>query len=200
MAALTIYRTYISGPNQISKRDQSYIEAAMDRAKENNPLVPNRVFDFLQDVLLLKNLHQFKEEHHDALMEFVMKFQQITGPIMAKSVEDTAFYIYNRLVSLNEVGGHPDHFGISVDEFHKHNTTIQHSYACTMVSTSTHDTKRSEDVRCRINVLSEMPDEWHNAINMWSVMNAEAFSRLNDSPSPSRNDEYLIYQTLLGNL
>lgn len=127
-----------------------------------------------------------------------MKFQQITGPIMAKSVEDTAFYIYNRLASLNEVGGHPDHFGISVKDFHRHNKDIQEKYPYTMLSTSTHDTKRSEDVRCRMNVLSEMPDEWHNKINEWSALNRDAFSKSQGHMAPSRNDEYLIYQTLLG--
>ena len=198
MAALDIYRTYTTGPNHISDRDQSYIKAAMTRAKENNPLVPERVFDFLEDVLLMKNLLQFNEADRPALKDFVMKFQQITGPIMAKSVEDTAFYIYNRLVSLNEVGGHPDHFGIEVQDFHAHNVGIQQSYPHTMLSTSTHDTKRSEDVRCRINVLSEIPDEWHNAINTWAVMNAAACSTLSGQSAPSRNDEYLIYQTLLG--
>ena len=198
MSALNIYRTYITGPNHVSKRDQSYIEAAMTRAKQNNPLIPKRVFDFLLDVLLMRNLHLFNEEHHDALKNFVMKFQQITGPIMAKSVEDTAFYIYNRLCSLNEVGGHPDHFGISIQDFHQHNAAIKSSYPQTMVSTSTHDTKRSEDVRCRLHVLSEMPAKWHNAINTWSALNGDALSSLDGQPAPSRNDEYLIYQTLLG--
>ena len=198
MASMDIYRTYITGPSHVSTRDQKYIEAAMRRAKINNPLVPESVFDFVQDVLLMKNFHLFDASHHSDLKDFVMKFQQITGPVMAKSVEDTAFYIYNRLTSLNEVGGHPDRFGISIDDFHAHNNTIQEKYPYTMLSTSTHDTKRSEDVRARINVLSEMPEAWHNAINTWSAINSNAFTRVNGHLAPSRNDEYLLYQTLLG--
>ena len=198
MASMDIYRTYITGPSHVSSRDKKYIEAAMRRAKMNNPLVPESVFDFVQDVLLMKNFNLFDASYQSDLKDFIMKFQQITGPVMAKSVEDTAFYIYNRLSSLNEVGGHPDRFGISIQEFHTHNSTIQEKYPYTMLSTSTHDTKRSEDIRARLNVLSEIPEEWHNAINTWSAINAHAYTRINGELAPSRNDEYLLYQTLIG--
>ena len=198
MASMHIYRTYITGPTHVSSRDQQYITAAMQRAKKHNPLVPESIFNFLEDVLLMKNFHLFKDEHQNALKDFVMKFQQITGPVMAKSVEDTAFYIYNRLVSLNEVGGHPERFGISLLDFHAHNAAIQKKYPYTMLSTSTHDTKRSEDVRARINVLSEMHEEWNGAINKWSSINTAAFIRVQGKLAPSRNDEYLLYQTMLG--
>ncbi len=198
ISALDIYRTYITGTDSISDRDRTYIEAAMTRAKENNPLVPGSIFDFLCDILLMRNFDEFKEPVRDELRHFVMKFQQITGPVMAKSMEDTAFYIFNRLVSLNEVGGHPDHFGISVDDFHTHNLEKLESYPYTMLSTSTHDTKRSEDVRCRINVLSEMPERWYQYLRAWTAINAGARDSVNGKPAPTPNDEYLIYQTLLG--
>ncbi|NDJ87179.1 MAG: malto-oligosyltrehalose synthase, partial [Chloroflexi bacterium] len=196
ISALNIYRTYITGPARVSERDRQYVQEAVDEAKRRNRLVPSSIFDFLRDTLLMQNFEDFAKEHRANLREFVMKFQQITGPVMAKSVEDTAFYIYNRLVSLNEVGGHPDRFGITVDEFHEHNT--QKAYPHTMLSTSTHDTKRSEDVRARLNVLSDMPDEWHEAVQHWASLNADAKTTVSDEDAPSANDEYLIYQTLLG--
>lgn len=194
--ALDIYRTYISGPGAVSERDQDYIEEAIQEARRRNPLVPGGIFDFLYETLLMQNLQEFAEEQRGDLREFVMKFQQITGPVMAKSMEDTAFYIYNRLTSLNEVGGHLTRFGSTVGEFHAHNADKDHFHA--MLSTSTHDTKRSEDVRARINVLSEMPDEWRAIIERWAAINADAKTIVNEEPAPSRNDEYLIYQTLLG--
>lgn len=194
--ALDVYRTYISGPGAVSERDQVYIEAAIDEARRRNPLVPSGIFDFLRETLLMRNFSEFAEEQRGDLREFVMKFQQITGPVMAKSMEDTAFYIYNRLASLNEVGGHLTRFGSSVTEFHTH--MLEHDYPYTMLSTSTHDTKRSEDVRARLNVLSEMPDRWRTMIERWAAINAEAKTEVNGDPAPSANDEYMIYQTLLG--
>lgn len=196
IAALDIYRTYITGPGDISERDRVYVEAAIARARQRNPLVPTSIFDFLRATLLMENFSQFAEDQRADLREFVMKFQQITGPVMAKSMEDTAFYIYNRLVSLNEVGGHLDRFGATVEEFHAHNTDRAFPY--TMLSTSTHDTKRSEDVRARLNVLSEVPDDWRALINQWASINAAARRIVGGQPAPSRNDEYLLYQTLLG--
>ena len=198
ISALDIYRTYITGPHQVSDRDHTYIESAMARAKKNNPLIPGSLFDFLYDILLMRNFNEFDETQRIELRDFVMKFQQITGPVMAKSMEDTAFYIYNRLVSLNEVGGHPAHFGIDVPTFHAHNIKKLERYPYSMLATSTHDTKRSEDVRCRINVLSEMPDEWSKALDDWSALNETAKIIVNNERAPSHNDEYLIYQTLLG--
>jgi (1->4)-alpha-D-glucan 1-alpha-D-glucosylmutase len=144
----------------------------------------------------MQNFQDFFEEYRGDLREFVMKFQQITGPVMAKSVEDTAFYVYNRLTSLNEVGGHPNHFGFTVADFHEHN--IDKAYPYTMLSTSTHDTKRSEDLRTRISVLSEMPSAWNRALTHWAFINEAAKTEVNEQLAPSRNDEYLLYQTLLG--
>lgn len=194
--ALDIYRTYVSGPGAVSERDQVYVGEAIEQAKRRNPLVPSGLFDFLHDILLMQNFNEFAEEQRGALREFVMKFQQITGPVMAKSMEDTAFYIYNRLVSLNEVGGHLSRFGSTVEEFHKHNT--EKMYPHTMLSSSTHDTKRSDDVRARINVLSEIPDKWHTMITQWAAINTDAKTDIAGEAAPSQNDEYLIYQTLLG--
>ena len=196
IAGLPIYRTYITGPGTISERDRFYIEQAVQLAKERNPLMPGSLFEFLGETLLLDNLQDFDEEQRADLREFVMKFQQITGPVMAKSVEDTAFYVYNRLVSLNEVGGHPEHFGISVEDFHQHH--VEKGLPYSMLSTSTHDTKRSEDIRARINVLSEMPTAWQQAIYHWSVINTSARTLIDEESAPARNDEYLLYQTLIG--
>ena len=198
ISALDIYRTYITSPNQVSDRDHTYIVSAMARAKKNNPMVPGSIFDFLCDILLMRNFDEFDANECTELHQFVMKFQQITGPVMAKSVEDTAFYIYNRLVSLNEVGGHPDHFGTSIPSFHAMNRKRQERYPYAMLATSTHDTKRSEDVRARINVLSEIPDKWEQKINEWATINALHRTPTNGIDAPTRNDEYLIYQTLLG--
>ncbi len=198
IAALSVYRTYITGPGNVSERDRFYINRAVDLAKRQNKLTPSSVFDFLRDTLLMENFADFDEHQRGELRQFVMKFQQITGPVMAKSVEDTAFYIYNRLTSLNEVGGHPDRFGMTPADFHAHN--VDKAYPYTMLSTSTHDTKRSEDVRARISVLSEMPDEWAAAINEWAAINRGDKTPAEDETEamPSRNDEYLIYQSLIG--
>ncbi len=196
IAALPIYRTYITGPGDVSERDRHYIEQAVDVAKRQNPLTPGEIFDFLQETLLLQNITEFAEDQRAEVREFVMNFQQITGPVMAKSVEDTAFYNYNRLVSLNEVGGHPEFFGGTVADFHAHNQ--DKVFPHTMLGSSTHDTKRSEDVRARINVLSEIPSAWHAAIEEWAAIGLPYKTEIDGTPAPSRNDEYLIYQTLVG--
>jgi (1->4)-alpha-D-glucan 1-alpha-D-glucosylmutase len=198
VACMSIYRTYITGPGMISERDRFYIEAAVKEAKERNPRYPISVFDFVRDTLLLQNIYDFEEADRSKLIEFVTQFQQITGPVMAKSVEDTTFYVYNRLTSLNEVGGNPEQFGIGLDDFHKHNLWHLEHWPHTMLALSTHDTKRGEDTRARINVLSEIPGDWEAAIWRWSAVNAEAKVDVEGSPAPDRNDEYLLYQTLVG--
>lgn len=198
MACMAIYRTYITGPGDISERDRHYLEEAVAEAKRRNPRVPWSTFDFVRDLLLLENLTQFEEAQRPDVIEFVMRFQQITGPVMAKSVEDTAFYIYNRLASLNEVGGNPEQFGIGLEDFHGHNIWHLQHWPHTMLGASTHDTKRSEDVRARLNVLSEMPQQWEAAIWRWSEMNAAGKTVVQDQTWPDRNTEYLLYQSLLG--
>ncbi|MBI2908933.1 MAG: malto-oligosyltrehalose synthase [Chloroflexi bacterium] len=197
IAALAVYRTYISGPDS-AQRDVEYIETAVAEAKRRNPRTAEAIFDFLRDALLLRNLEDFREEDRKRLIGFVMEFQQITVPVMAKGVEDTAFYIYNRLVSLNEVGGNPGDFGVSVAAFHQQNVERLRLWPHSMLTTSTHDTKRSGDVRARISVLSEMPQEWRAALRRWSRLNASKKTLVEGAPAPDRNDEYLLYQTLLG--
>ena len=129
---------------------------------------------------------------------FVMKFQQYTGPVMAKGMEDTALYVYNRLVSLNEVGGEPERFGVSVSAFHHLTAERAKRWPHAMLSSSTHDTKRSEDVRARINVLSEIPGEWRGEVVRWARINRSRRREVDGQEAPSHNDEYLIYQSLIG--
>jgi (1->4)-alpha-D-glucan 1-alpha-D-glucosylmutase len=156
------------------------------------------LFDFVRDVLLLRWPEGLDDEAREEHARFVMKFQQLTGPVMAKGVEDTAFYVFNRLVSLNEVGGEPDRFGMSVDDFHAFNEERAERWPGALSTTSTHDTKRSEDVRARISVLSEMPDAWRGAFTRWAEMNAAHRHDADGERIPDANDEYLLYQTLIG--
>ncbi len=198
IACLPIYRTYITSPGSVSRRDQTFIETAVQEAERRNPRIPRSIFVFLRDTLLLRNLDEFGDGERERMLRFVRKFQQVTGPVMAKSVEDTSFYVYNRLSSLNEVGGNPGVFGLSVEEFHEQNAKRWLLWRHAMLATSTHDTKRSEDVRARLNVLSEISDEWRAALATWSGLNADKRTMLDGAPAPDANDEYLLYQTLLG--
>ena len=199
IACLSVYRTYNNASTgAVSERDQKYIEAAVEEAKRRNPRTARALFDFIQDTLLLRNLQHFRAEDRPQVIDFVMELQQLTGPVMAKAVEDTAFYAYNRLTSLNEVGGDPEQFGLSLETFHRQNADRQRYWPHSMLTTSTHDTKRSEDVRARINVLSEIPVDWGTALERWSRLNAEQKSGVDGELAPDRNDEYLFYQTLVG--
>jgi (1->4)-alpha-D-glucan 1-alpha-D-glucosylmutase len=198
IASLGVYRTYISGPDSIPQRDREYVEAAVADARRRNPRTPEALFDFIRDTLLLQNLKDFRKQDRSGLIDWVMKFQQITGPVMAKGVEDTAFYVYNRLVSLNEVGGDPIRFGLQPEEFHRLNAARIRRWPHSMLAGSTHDTKRSEDVRARINVLSELPGDWDRALARWRVLNSAKKRSVDGAPAPDANDEYLLYQTLLG--
>ncbi|HEY1016974.1 MAG TPA: malto-oligosyltrehalose synthase [Herpetosiphonaceae bacterium] len=198
IACLPIYRTYVTEEQVVSLRDQQYVEQAVEEAKQRNPRTAESIFHFIRDTLLLRNLREFRPEDRPAVLDFTMTFQQITGPVMAKSFEDTTFYIYNRLVSLNEVGGQPMIFGLGVREFHRYNSDRQRHWPNTMLTLSTHDTKRSEDVRARINALSELPKEWKAAAGRWRRLNAAKKIAVDGQPAPDRNDEYLLYQTLVG--
>jgi (1->4)-alpha-D-glucan 1-alpha-D-glucosylmutase len=199
IACLSVYRTYNNATTgTVSERDQKYIEAAVEEAKKRNPRTARALFDFIQDTLLLRNLQHFRAEDRPQVIEFVMELQQLTGPVMAKAVEDTAFYAFNRLTSLNEVGGDPEQFGLSVEAFHRENANRQRHWPHSMLTTSTHDTKRSEDVRARINVLSEIPAEWATALERWGRFNADKKSPVGAELAPDSNDEYLFYQTLVG--
>jgi (1->4)-alpha-D-glucan 1-alpha-D-glucosylmutase len=198
IACLPVYRTYITGPDTVTLRDRRFIEDAVAEAKRLNPRTAEAIFDFIQDTLLLTNIKDFPEENRPRLVHWVMKFQQVTGPVTAKAVEDTAFYIYNRFVALNEVGGTPHQFGLAPAAFHQHCQARGERWPHSMLATSTHDTKRSEDVRARLAVLSELPDEWEQALERWTALNADKKTRMEKKPAPDRNDEYLLYQTLVG--
>ena len=165
IGCLPVYRTYITGPGGVSLRDRLFIEAAVEEAKRRNPRTAESVFDFVADTMLLRTLDDFPEADRPRLVEWALKVQQLTGPVMAKGVEDTVFYTYNRLASLNEVGGSPDRFGVSIDAFHRQNQERLTRWPHSLLSTSTHDTKRAEDARARLNVLSEMPGEWEAALD-----------------------------------
>ncbi len=197
IACFPVYRTYATEAG-VPERDRRYIDLATSRARRRNPAISASLFDFVRDVLLLKSAERVDEAGRQAFFRFVGKFQQTTGPVMAKAVEDTAFYIYNRLVSLNEVGGDPERFGITVAAFHQQNIDRQSHWPCALLATSTHDTKRSEDVRARINVLSELPAEWKMHLARWARCNKRHKREIDGEPAPSRNDEYLLYQTLIG--
>jgi (1->4)-alpha-D-glucan 1-alpha-D-glucosylmutase len=188
IACFPVYRTYVRADlQQVDDLDRRYVNEAVSEAKKHRPDIPPDLFDFMCSILLL-------EHHGPAEGEFVMRFQQFTGPAMAKGVEDTAFYVFNRLTSLNEVGGSPGQFGVTPDAFHKLMTEAQAKWPVAMLATSTHDTKRSEDVRCRLHLLSEIPGEWSSAVAWWSEHN----NRHRENGWPDRNTEYLLYQSLVG--
>ncbi|MGX2039229.1 malto-oligosyltrehalose synthase [Methylocaldum sp. MU1018] len=197
IACFPVYRTYVTGRG-VSETDRNYIEIAVDQAKKRSLVGDLTIFDFVRDELLILQAEGKSDRYREQVVSFAMKFQQLTGPAMAKGMEDTAFYRYNRFVSLNEVGGDPRHFGVSLADFHRRNEERSQSWPHALLSTSTHDTKRSEDVRARIDVLSEIPDEWIARVRRWSELNREKRSLVDGAPAPSRNDEYLIYQTLVG--
>ncbi|MFN3531736.1 MAG: malto-oligosyltrehalose synthase, partial [Candidatus Brocadia sp.] len=197
IAFFPVYRTYIK-PSEVTERDRRYIEIAVSKAKRKNPAMSESIFDFLKDVLLLKYPENFKDADQREWLDFVMKFQQITGPVTAKGIEDTSFYIYNRLVSLNEVGGSPERFGTPMETFHGQNIEKCKFWPHTMNATSTHDSKRSEDVRARINALSEIPDEWRERLTRWRRLNKKNAVVAEGQTIPDPNEEYLLYQTLIG--
>ncbi len=187
LACFPVYRTYVRPGEPPSDHDVEVVRTAVDTAAARRPQLDPALFSFLCDLLLLK-------VPGEAEADFALRFQQVTGPVMAKGVEDTAFYRYNRLVSLNDVGGDPGRFGASVDEFHRFNGRMAAVWPHTMLATSTHDTKRSEDVRARIGLLSEIPAEWAEAVRRWTAINA----RHKTDGLPDANAEYLLYQTLVG--
>jgi (1->4)-alpha-D-glucan 1-alpha-D-glucosylmutase len=199
IACFPVYRTYIDGRSpEVTLQDRACVEVAVAFAKRRNPAVNVSIFDFVRDVLLLRYPENADEAYREAQRTFVRKFQQVTAPVTAKGVEDTACYRYNRLVSLNEVGGEPDRFGIPVEEFHKQCLARQEKWPDGLSATSTHDTKRSEDIRARIHVLSEIPREWRAAVGRWHRWNRRHAAEVDGRAAPDRNDEYLLYQTLVG--
>ncbi len=197
IAVFPVYRTY-TNTWTVADRDRQEIELAIARAKRKNPALSESIFDFLKDVLLLRFPDDQKDEDKLAWFDFVMRFQQLTGPVMAKGVEDTAFYVYNRLVSLNEVGGMPERFGTPLETFHGQNIERMKSWPHALITTATHDIKRGEDMRARINVLSELPHEWAERLTAWARMNKKKKVVIDGVEAPDRNEEYLLYQTLIG--
>src|SRR5437870_3221399 len=195
IASLNIYRTYIDPQTgRASDEDRVAIEQAVAEAKHRNPRTDPSIFDFVGDTLLLRDEHGQDERK----LRFIARFQQTTGPVMAKGTEDTAFYQFNRLISLNEVGGDPDQFGRSLTAFHRRMSERAREWPAALLASSTHDTKRSEDVRARINVLSELPREWRAALTRWTRLNGRKKLTVQGRVAPDRNEECLLYQTLLG--
>jgi (1->4)-alpha-D-glucan 1-alpha-D-glucosylmutase len=197
IACFPVYRTYVTGREPVSTCDREFIEHAVLEARRRNPGRPGMVFEFVGR-LLLKQAGHIPEDEHGEHMRFVAKFQQVTSPVTAKGIEDTALFVYNRLVSLNEVGGEPDRVGVAPEALHERLAKRAARWPHGLSATSTHDTKRSEDVRARINVLSELPGAWKQAASRWARANRKGHVALDGEWYPSRNEEYLLYQTLIG--
>jgi (1->4)-alpha-D-glucan 1-alpha-D-glucosylmutase len=195
-ACLPVYRTYIRNM-EISAADRKFIESAVRGATERKSCT-EAALGFLQRVLLLDLPPGFSTEDKNEWLNFIMRWQQFTGAVMAKGFEDTVLYNYNCLVSLNEVGCNLDNPGLSVEDFHKWNADRMKHWPHSLNATSTHDTKRSEDVRARISVLSEIPDEWEEHLNKWWEYNTPKKSKLGELMFPEKNTEILLYQTLIG--
>jgi (1->4)-alpha-D-glucan 1-alpha-D-glucosylmutase len=183
-----VYRTYVvPDRNEMVDEDQREVTDAVERAKAVRTDIDSGLFDFIADVLLLRSRGALEAE-------FVYRFQQFTSPVMAKGVEDTAFYCYNRMVGLNEVGGAPDRDGVDAEQFHNYCIKMQDTHPLTMTTLSTHDTKRADDVRARLAVLTESAGQWRSFLRKWSRANLS----LKTNGFPDRNTEYLLYQTMIG--
>lgn len=199
VASFPVYRTYTTHRSQHpDPEDERHIRNAIGRAKRRNQSTEGSIFDFLQSVLLLEDPDSIDATQRDERRDFVMALQQFTGPVVAKGLEDTAFYRQYPLASLNEVGSDPRQFGIFPAAFHARNLERSRSRPHALLTTSTHDSKRSEDVRARINVLSEIPGDWYRAIRSWRALNHRHKTVVSGSEAPSPNEEYLFYQTLAG--
>jgi (1->4)-alpha-D-glucan 1-alpha-D-glucosylmutase len=197
VACFPVYRTYVTAQGG-SEEDRRYVEWAVAQAKKRSPASDPSIFDLIKDVLLLKPVEGREVDYQEKIGRFAMRFQQYTAPVMAKGLEDTAFYHYNRLISLNEVGGDPTRFGVSVNALHQANLERARRWPHAMLCSSTHDSKRSADVRARINVISEIAEDWRHHLAIWSRLNRSRKRLVDDKRAPDRNDEYLLYQTLLG--
>jgi (1->4)-alpha-D-glucan 1-alpha-D-glucosylmutase len=188
VACLPVYRTYIQAETgEVSDTDRKIVTESIEAAKEQRPDLEASLFDFFKSILLLETRGELESE-------LVMRFQQSTGPVMAKGMEDTLFYCFNRFVALNEVGSEPSRFGLAPEEFHRSNQKMLAHEPHTMLATATHDTKRGEDMRARLAVLSEMPQRWAGIVREWSAANEKHRTQF----QPDRNTEYFYYQTLVG--
>jgi (1->4)-alpha-D-glucan 1-alpha-D-glucosylmutase len=195
-----VYRTYTHNGG-VSESDRGYVERTIEtaRARTSRDAVSDAAFDFLRCVLLVEPPY-YIEDRRPEWLQFTMRWQQFSGPVMAKGLEDTAAYRYNALLSINEVGGDPlrERPPLDLDEFHEFNRRRLEEWPNTMNATATHDTKRGEDVRARLNVLTEMPDEWERRLDLWMGWNASKKSSVEGVTVPDANEETLVYQTLLG--
>jgi (1->4)-alpha-D-glucan 1-alpha-D-glucosylmutase len=199
ISAFPVYRTYITEESEApAPNEREFILEAIRSAKRENQSLSPAVLQFIEALLLLSPPADLDPDGRKLCRRFVMRFQQLTGPVMAKGFEDTAFYLFNRLISLNEVGGAPDAFGPDLESFHQHNRVRAERWPHSLLATATHDTKRGEDARARLNVLSELPEDWRNAALRWSRLNAGHKTPCAGRPAPDANDEYLFYQTLAG--
>lgn len=196
IAAFSVYRTYLREGVAATQQDILRVQRAVRTARRRSVSVSPAVFAFLEDVLLLRT--EAETEERAAQVRFALRFQQLTGPVMAKSVEDTAFYRYHRFVGLNEVGGSPERFGTAVADFHRANAERARSWPLSMISTSTHDTKRGEDAAARLVVISELAEEWCAAVTRWSQLTRPFKVKVDGEPAPGPGLEYLIYQTVIG--
>lgn len=196
-ACLPVYRTY-ARTIHMPPQERFRIERAFAEAKRRDPGLEARASSFLREVLLLHFPADASREQQEAWLRFAMRWQQFTGPVTAKGLEDTALYTYNRLTSLNEVGGDPGGFGLSLRAFHQRSRARQVRWPYTMNATSTHDTKRGEDVRARLNVLSEIPRVWAEHLAKWQQWNQAKKQTVHGQPVPEPEMETLIYQTLIG--
>ncbi len=198
IACFPVYRTYAEPGRELGDYDRQVIDRAVRAARRRNPGMEGSIFQFLRQTLQLKFPENIDEAERQEHIRFVMKFQQCTSPITAKGIEDTAFYIYNRLVALNEVGGEPNHFGAAPEILHRQNAARLVDFPHAMLATSTHDTKRSEDVRARMAAISEIPDAWRRAVHRFRTANRKHKRNVEGEQAPDANEEYLIYQTLAG--
>jgi (1->4)-alpha-D-glucan 1-alpha-D-glucosylmutase len=189
-AQFPVYRTYVSARG-VSDTDRQVIDAAVKGAKRATRIADPSVLDFVRSVLTLEAAPESGQRRRE-MLNFSMRFQQFTAPVVAKGVEDTAFYRYNRLIALNEVGGHPSHFGFALQAFHDAAAERARRWPYTMLGSSTHDTKRSEDVRARLAVLSELASGWRMTLRRWSRFNRSLRGEI------SAGDEYHFYQALIG--
>ena len=199
IACFPIYRTYIDERGSYSEEDTRTIRTAVRAARRRNASIDASAFEYLERTLMLEGRGEGDAERDEAQLYFALKFQQLTGPVMAKGVEDTSFYVYFRFLSSNEVGSAMDAFGLKPEVLHKANAERQRNTPHALLTTSTHDTKRSEDVRNRLNVLSEMPEQWAAQTTHWAEAYAGLKTTLDDGTvAPDSNEEYLIYQTIVG--
>jgi (1->4)-alpha-D-glucan 1-alpha-D-glucosylmutase len=197
VACFPVYRTYVT-PELVGAEDRRYVMWAAAEAKRRNPLPAPVIFDFVRAALLIEGNFNSHRSRRKMVTNFAMKVQQYTAPVMAKAQEDTVFYRDCRLLSLNEVGGEPRCFSVSRATFHQANKSRHQFWPHAMLASSSHDSKRSEDIRARLNVLSELPELWKQRVRKWQKLNRRHTGQLNGHAAPSRNDEYLLYQTLLG--